>query len=64
MTCLTCKSLDLQQHKDMSKIGYGRCEITGNFNSVTAPKCEKFIALADDLAGKRVDWVKNAKGIK
>lgn len=66
MTCLTCKSLDLRKHSEMAKIGYGHCEHTsaGCFNSITAPKCEKFVAVDEDLAGKRVEWVENSRFIK
>lgn len=61
MKCITCTRLESGSHKELAKLGFGRCELekeVGKFASYMYERqCENFDLAAEEVVSARIDWV-------
>lgn len=58
MRCIKCQRCDLQKSKEMSKLGWGLCNLTvATFYPLGKDwKCNSFKIADDKTLQKRIDW--------
>lgn len=68
ITCLTCSNLNLQQHRDHAKVGFGKCVLepsAGVFESIFRPhECAKYLKAPQEVIDARQAWADKQKGNK
>lgn len=60
MKCIECKNCDLQKVKEMSKLGWGFCNVTVAtfYPLVKEFECKQYAKAKDELIAKRYQWYK------
>ena len=60
MKCLLCKNLNLRHSTEMSRIGYGKCEIdkqpAHSVSFLFVRECEGFDSVSETVKFKRTTW--------